>query len=437
MSPTERARVKWLTAPSSAAWLEAALADPDTLLLDHAHCERKAAGAALQLMFRYPSDADLARALSPLAREELEHFERVQALLERRGIPLKPLAAPPYGAGLAGRVRRQEPGRLLDSLLVAGLIEARSHERMALLAQRCADPELRTLWAELLARWMGYCLLGTRRYARWMLMYGKIRGGKGTISSVIRKLIGRAAFMSSSLEDLAGEFGMDGLERSKVLSINEVNEVDSKAGERVCRVLKNIVGQDPMTVNVKHQRQQRNVIVNAAPMLQSNEIPVLPNKGRGLSGKMLVLPFEVSFEGKEDLCLEDRLEAELQGIAMWAAWGARRLLASEMDKRWPVPAAAQDAVRLYHLQNNPFDSFLHARFVQRKDGFVANEVVKDQWEDWLESNRVRLHVPANMLFVRICQESSWGLRQMRMSESQGHQRGICGLSLRRNQEDEV
>ena len=293
------------------------------------------------------------------------------------------------------------------------------------------------LWEELLARWMGYCLLGTRRYARWMLMYGKIRGGKGTISSVIRKLIGRAAFMSSSLEDLAGEFGMDGLERAKVLSINEVNEVDSKAGERVCRVLKNIVGQDPMTVNVKHQRQQRNVIVNAAPMLQSNEIPVLPNKGRGLSGKMLVLPFEVSFEGKEDLCLEDRLEAELQGIAMWAAWGARRLLSSEMDKRWPVPAAAQDAVKLYHLQNNPFDSFLHARFAQRRDGFVANEVIKEQWEDWLESNKIRLHVPANMLFVKMCQESSWGLRQMRLPESQGHQRGVVGISLRRTQEDEV
>jgi hypothetical protein len=145
------------------------------------------------------------------------------------------------------------------------------------------------VWAELLSRWMGYCLLGTRRYARWMLMYGKIRGGKGTITTIMRKLIGRAAFMSSSLEDLSGEFGMDGLERSKVLAINEVNEVDSKAGERVCRVLKNIVGQDPLTVNVKHQRQQRNVIVNAAPMLQSNEIPVLPNKGRGLSGKMLVL----------------------------------------------------------------------------------------------------------------------------------------------------
>jgi tRNA-(ms[2]io[6]A)-hydroxylase len=174
MSQAERTRVKWLAAPSSAAWLEAALADPDTLLLDHAHCERKAAGAALQLMFRYPSDGDLARALSPLAREELEHFERVQALLERRGIPLKPLAAPPYGAGLAGQVRRQEPGRLLDSLLVAGLIEARSHERMALLARRCADPELRALWGELLAseaRHFGlYWVLAERRFPRALLL---------------------------------------------------------------------------------------------------------------------------------------------------------------------------------------------------------------------------------------------------------------------------
>ncbi len=145
------ARVKWLAAPSSAAWLEQALAHPELVLIDHAHCERKAAGVALQLMFRYPSDGDLAAVLSPLAREELEHFERVQALLQRRGISLRPLAAPPYGASLASLVRRQEPQRRLDSFLVAGLIEARSHERMALLAAHSPDPELRELYGDLLA----------------------------------------------------------------------------------------------------------------------------------------------------------------------------------------------------------------------------------------------------------------------------------------------
>jgi tRNA-(ms[2]io[6]A)-hydroxylase len=164
------ARVKWLAAPSSAAWLEAADARPDLLLIDHAHCERKAAGVALQLMFRYPSDRALAEALSPLAREELEHFERVLQVLERRGIALRPLPAPAYGATLAAAVRRQEPGRQLDSLLVAGLIEARSHERMALLAAHGADAELRQLYGALLAseaRHFGlYWVLAEERHGR-------------------------------------------------------------------------------------------------------------------------------------------------------------------------------------------------------------------------------------------------------------------------------
>ena len=167
-SPT--ARVKWLAAASSAAWLEQAIAHPELVLIDHAHCERKAAGVALQLMFRYPSDEGLGAALSPLAREELEHFEQVLQLLQRRGLALRPLPAPAYGATLTVAVRRGEPERMLDSFLVAGLIEARSHERMALLAAHSPDPELRALYGELLAseaRHFGlYWLLCEERYGR-------------------------------------------------------------------------------------------------------------------------------------------------------------------------------------------------------------------------------------------------------------------------------
>jgi len=164
------ARVKWLTAPSSATWLAAAIERSDLVLIDHAHCERKAAGVALQLMFRYPSDELLGAALSALAREELEHFEQVLRLLQALAIPLGPLPAPAYGATLTAAVRRGEPERMLDAFLVAGLIEARSHERMALLAAHSPDPELQDLYGALLAseaRHFGlYWLLAEERYGR-------------------------------------------------------------------------------------------------------------------------------------------------------------------------------------------------------------------------------------------------------------------------------
>jgi tRNA 2-(methylsulfanyl)-N6-isopentenyladenosine37 hydroxylase len=144
-------KIKFLQEPTATAWVDQALANLNVILLDHSHCERKAAGVAVNLMFRYPSYTRLVRQLTAIAREELEHFELVNQWLERRGIPLAPLAAPPYGAALNAQIRRQEPERLLDTLLVSGLIEARSHERLGLLAEHCPDPELAQFYRSLMA----------------------------------------------------------------------------------------------------------------------------------------------------------------------------------------------------------------------------------------------------------------------------------------------
>ncbi len=149
--PSTPATIKFLQTPSSPAWLEQALTHLDLVLLDHSHCERKAAGVALNLMFRYPAHTKLVRALTAIAQEELEHFDRVNQILEDRGMPLAPLAAPPYGAGLNQHIRRAEPDRLLDTLLVSALIEARSHERLGLLAAHCPDAALAQLYKGLMA----------------------------------------------------------------------------------------------------------------------------------------------------------------------------------------------------------------------------------------------------------------------------------------------
>jgi tRNA 2-(methylsulfanyl)-N6-isopentenyladenosine37 hydroxylase len=140
-----------LKQPTSANWVEQAISNLDTILLDHAQCERKAAGVALNLIFRYPSNARMVRELTKIAREELEHFEQVNQWLERRNIPMRPLTPPPYGAGLKAQIRPQESDRFLDSLLVSGLIEARSHERLGLLATHCPEPESARFDAGLMA----------------------------------------------------------------------------------------------------------------------------------------------------------------------------------------------------------------------------------------------------------------------------------------------
>lgn len=144
-------KINILKHPTSMAWVEQAIANLDTILLDHSHCERKAAGVAVNMLFRYPSYNQLVRQLTAIAKEELEHFELTNQWLERRGIPLAPIAPPPYGATLKAQINRQEPQRLLDSLLVCALIEARSHERLGLLATYCPDAELAKFYRSLMA----------------------------------------------------------------------------------------------------------------------------------------------------------------------------------------------------------------------------------------------------------------------------------------------
>lgn len=141
----------YLAGPSDPDWIERALAEVDEVLLDHAHCEKKAASNAMNLIFRHGSFGWLVRPMSELAREELEHFERVIALLEARGTPFGPQVPSTYGARLHAAARKAEPHRLLDTLLCSALIEARSCERMKLLAERLTDPELASLYRELLA----------------------------------------------------------------------------------------------------------------------------------------------------------------------------------------------------------------------------------------------------------------------------------------------
>jgi tRNA 2-(methylsulfanyl)-N6-isopentenyladenosine37 hydroxylase len=128
-----------LHARTDPAWGRRALACLDEILVDHAHCEKKAASTAIGLVFRYPEYPQLAVPLARLAREELEHFELVIGHIRRRGGELGRLRPSPYAAELVAAVDRHEPARAIDTLLCCALIEARSCDRMQVLQRALAD----------------------------------------------------------------------------------------------------------------------------------------------------------------------------------------------------------------------------------------------------------------------------------------------------------
>lgn len=138
-----------LQSASTARWLTQVDGGLDAVLIDHAHCEKKAAGVAMNLLFSYVDHVALARAMTEIVNEELEHFRMVLDLLERRGIPFRKLSPSSYGSRLHELIRKEEPARAVDRLLVAGLIEARSCERFSRLAEHVADVELRDFYRSL------------------------------------------------------------------------------------------------------------------------------------------------------------------------------------------------------------------------------------------------------------------------------------------------
>lgn len=134
------------------------MADFDAFLLDHAACERKASATGMNFVVRYPDRTEMLEPFIAFAREELEHFHEVYKLIAARGLILPADAPDPYVNGLRGWVRTGRDERLLDRLVLGGVVEARGCERFGLVAEALPAGELKEFYAELTrseARHMG------------------------------------------------------------------------------------------------------------------------------------------------------------------------------------------------------------------------------------------------------------------------------------------
>ncbi|MBI4564041.1 MAG: hypothetical protein HY716_05025 [Planctomycetes bacterium] len=134
-----------LLEPSPSGWVDVALSDLDALLVDHAYCELKAASTAVSLVVRFADRPALVTDMTALAREEMKHFDRVHALVRRRGRTLGRI----HGDRYVKKLRERSTSSLLDALILGAFIEARSCERFRLLARAPLPEELAGFYREL------------------------------------------------------------------------------------------------------------------------------------------------------------------------------------------------------------------------------------------------------------------------------------------------
>ena len=138
-----------LKSPTNPGWIKAALENLNSVIRDHAHCEKKAAATGLSLLSTYPEKTELSYEMADLVEEEIDHYRSVIKILESRKLVLNKDLGDPYAKELLSHVRKNEPERMMDRLLTAGIIEARSCERLQILATNLGDNVLKSFYKNL------------------------------------------------------------------------------------------------------------------------------------------------------------------------------------------------------------------------------------------------------------------------------------------------
>lgn len=178
--------------------------------------------------------------------------------------------------------------------------------------------------ALLLQEFAGYLISGRMEQHKGLLIVGPPRSGKGTISRILKQLVGVDNTASPSLHSLGSDFGLEPLIGKPFAVIEDARGDDDRRNNRTVEVLLNIIGQDQVSVNRKGIDYWNGTLPTRF-MLVSNETPRFLDASGAITSRFMAVELQTSFRGREDTDLGERLARELPGIFNWALAGLARL----------------------------------------------------------------------------------------------------------------
>ena len=218
-------------------------------------------------------------------------------------------------------------------------------------------PDGEQIWT--LQEFFGLCLTHDTSMQKFMIWAGLTRGGKGTTWEVLRRLLGEEATAGFTLHQFRNTFGLYPLVGKLAAYCGEVELKGCNERGMILETLKGIVGEDTMPIDKKYGDQFSTVLPTRL-IIACNDLPSFAETTGALSSRLLLLKFNVSFLGREDYTLKDKLVTEISGINNWALKGLARLRA---NGRFTIPAITQQAIREFMRNNSPTLAFIQDRLV--------------------------------------------------------------------------
>ncbi len=237
---------------------------------------------------------------------------------------------------------------------------------------------------ESLAQWFGYNLTLDTRQQKFAMLVGPPRSGKGTTMAVLAHVLGQDNIANPSLTSLGNQFGLASLIGKQAAIVGDGHLGRHSDSIAVLERLKSIVGCDPQNIARKFRSELTNVTINARFTVSVNEIPRLPDASAALRSRLLLLPFNKSFEGREDVFLFDKLIKEIPGITNWALNGLRSL---RQVGKFVQPKSGQAILGDFVRFSSPIRAFIDDCCEIGSDQSIPTNLLQSAWDNWCDQNR--------------------------------------------------
>ncbi|GAA1288133.1 DNA primase family protein [Streptomyces javensis] len=232
--------------------------------------------------------------------------------------------------------------------------------------------------------WFGYVLSGRTEQQKILLMVGPSRSGKGTIARVLKELVGKENLAGPTLAGLGTNFGLSTL-IGKPLAVISDARLSGNDNSQVVERLLTISGEDTIDIDRKYREPWTGKLPTRL-MVLSNELPHFGDSSGVIARRFILLNTTVSWLGKEDPTLMDKLIAEMPGILNWALDGLARL---ETTGRITEPASSREAVTTMQDTASPTSAFIRERCTTGPTCSVPVDALWGVWREWAEDNGVR------------------------------------------------